>query len=430
MSTFYYNWQYGFRIVDLIKMKSRVILTLGNSQLGKSSFINTLKGECIAEVGSYGVSQTAKVSTYDVGESKMLFQNDPSESRLIIIDVPGFQDSHLRIEDTEISELITLKLFELDKEYIDLVLLFESAISSSISIRQTLQASLSVFGEPIRSSIMIIVTKWDKLTVKEMAIKRAQYSKFTEFPLVEWINDTEDEKISNALKSSQLEMVSKSLDRIMPYRLTEINKLKEKCDILAIKIRNNDRDRYRIEKIYYKVKVPVTRVEKEMYTEYEECYKTEEEVIDRANQLRNDAGTHSVTKYRQVTESYQEAYTVVEKMPTQRSYTTHKRLLGLKIKSTTHYYTEWNDVVVTKYRTSYREVPQEYTDDEYYPIENYITQARNETQEVKKYRDKIINETEEETRCEEIKHEKHDIAYYKEKAKEEIVKNFRTLSRR
>ena len=304
MSTFYYNWQYGFRIVDLIKMKSRVILTLGNSQLGKSSFINTLKGECIAEVGSYGVSQTAKVSTYDVGESKMLFQNDPSESRLIIIDVPGFQDSHLRIEDTEISELITLKLFELDKEYIDLVLLFISAISSSISIRQTLQASLSVFGEPIRSSIMIIVTKWDKLTVKEMAIKRAQYSKFTEFPLVEWINDTEEEKIDNNKKLSQLEMVSASLNRIEPYILREITKLKDLCESLAFKIRYEDNDRYGIEKVYHKVKVPATRVEKEMYTEYEKCYKTEQEVMNRANQLRNNAGTHSVTKYRQVSESY------------------------------------------------------------------------------------------------------------------------------
>ena len=140
-------------------MQSRIVLTCGNSQIGKSSFINTLKDEIVSEVGQGGVSKTKSVAAYDVGESKRVFEKDPASSRLIIIDVPGFQDSELTFLDKNITELITCELLRLGKDHIDLVLLFDSAISSTISIRRTLDIMLNSFGENILESVVGIVTK-------------------------------------------------------------------------------------------------------------------------------------------------------------------------------------------------------------------------------------------------------------------------------
>ena len=127
-------------------MQTLILLLIGNSGTGKSSFINTLIGEPVAQVWSGGVSQTLDVKFYDVSDSKILFPNKPN-SKLIIINVPGLQGSHMRIQDKNITELISYKLFELNKNSIDTILLFESAFSSSISIRPTLVILLNAFGD-------------------------------------------------------------------------------------------------------------------------------------------------------------------------------------------------------------------------------------------------------------------------------------------
>ena len=59
-------------------MQTLILLLFGNSGTGKSSFINTLIGEPVAQVGSGGVSQTLDVEFYDVSDSKILFPNKPN----------------------------------------------------------------------------------------------------------------------------------------------------------------------------------------------------------------------------------------------------------------------------------------------------------------------------------------------------------------
>lgn len=405
-----------------------IVLLVGNSGNGKTSFINTLLGETVSQVGSEGVSETFSVNAYDVGESNILFKNHPPGSRLIILDTPGFQDSNMRFLDKNITDSITSKLIELGKESIDLVLLFESAFSSSISLRPTLKILLNEFGESILQSMVGVVTKLDKLNDKEKSLRRAALSNFTQFPLVEWINDTNDKKISSELKSSQISKLSSAIKGKQPYHLSSIDKLEQQYESLAKKLRDEDNDRFEIKTECFIVKVPVSRVVDEEYVVYEKAYETEEEIRKRAEELRVNSGKYSVQKVRQITEEFDEEYIDIKRVPREVAYYCPEKILFITIGHTC-YTTVYDEVKVTKYRRASRIVPEEYTDYEYYPVENFIEKAMSETKPVSKIRKNTIHDIKEEKKCEDTMHEKHNFLYYKEKARLKIEENFKNLCR-
>ncbi|OMJ71273.1 hypothetical protein SteCoe_30575 [Stentor coeruleus] len=402
-------------------MATRLVLVSGGSQVGKSSTINTLIGRPVARVGGYGISETLHVTFYEADNSLSLFPNDPQTTKLILIDVPGFRDSHLRISDDEISEIISKKIFELGQEKLDGILLFESASAPSIQILPNLNSLMRVFGSEIGKSIIIVTTKWDKLLLREKNKRRDAYIKFREFLFVEWINDNEDFMLENQFKEEQLRNLANGLRERQPFKLNGIERLKEECLNLAKTLHKKDFVNKTIE---YTEQVPVETIEKENYTEYVNAYTDESSIRSRAYELQRQDGTHSVSNTRSVTKYYQEPYTVIEKRPRQVTQTHRKWFLMFEWVSHVETFTVYDEVSVTKYRDVPRQERETYYTYEYYPVENYLSKARNEQKKVTKQRDKKVTKIVTEKKFKEIKIERFSLSHYYPEAQKKMAKQF------
>ena len=106
----------NLRIVSLCCMllvtkslqKSLVGIPIGFSQTGKSSFVYTVTGDKSIEIGVDDESTTKKAAAY-FSKKEYEFRNESKS--IMLLDVPGFHDTHL-MSDEEIHDRIQQSIFE------------------------------------------------------------------------------------------------------------------------------------------------------------------------------------------------------------------------------------------------------------------------------------------------------------------------------
>ena len=408
-------------------MKSRIILTFGNCQVGKSSFINTIKGSEIAKVGGWGEAVTTATHFYEIGPSNLLYKNDPNDSKLYIIDTQGLSDSNLMRSDLEILTQIRMKLFEENCSELAGILIFDSATASSVQIKRVIRTALQLFGAKLMASVIGITCKWDELTEDLCAVRSKIYEEIREIPIIKWQNNTEEEIVTGEKMEAQLLELTRALARIRPYKVEEIKLLDEECRRRAEILRENDPNRYSVVFEEYVEKVVQEYEVEETYTEVEKKYTDDESIRKRAYELQQAAGTHTVKKTRVVpTEQLQEYMDVEIKFIPKCSEGLRKYFIfGPREKTN---WTEIYQVPVKRHRYSTVNIVEEFREQEYYPIENYMTLAIAETHEVTKNRMIRKQRIQELQGMREIKLERFDLSYYISKVRLQMINENKRLN--
>ena len=420
----------GIPIIKMIRSKqpSRMLLVFGNTQMGKSSFINTRVGYNMAQAGDGGgESTTAVIRIYDVGYSRVFFPEDEGHTKLSIVDIPGLRDSKLTFTTEEILDKIKFKLFEEKCIQLDGVLIFDSFQSSMITLRSSLDSAKGLFGPKVESSAIGILTKWDDTDEGQREKKAKGFAAITNIPTVRWQNETEDSNPTEEVKVEQIANLQRALKRIEPYYVDEINKLEEECKERALALRENNPDRYNtVPQEYTEQKVEIYS-EDEEYLECEPVYTTEEAIEQRALELRERAGTHPVQITKVVTEDRKEYYQEVETKEISHTVEGSRKYIiaGPREKTT---YTTTYQTPVQRERIVKAEKCQNEVVQEYYPIENYRQLAINEKKEVKKTRRVSRQKLTPVTKIRDNKVEKYDFSHYIQEARKIMIEEYRKKS--
>jgi GTP-binding protein EngB required for normal cell division len=412
----------------------KVYITIGNSQIGKSSFINTLAGQTLATVGSRGRSTTLHVEKYLIGKSSKIFPGETSN--LYLIDVPGFNDSCQRISNSEISNAILEKVLELENPVINAFLIFESCKADSQSHRIILNDLMNIFGSNVEASVIIIQTKWDTLDDEDYPIKLEVFNDLKKtFKCSKWINPVKNlnnlpVNIKNIHKD-QLQNLAQELKKVTPYDIFNgIKHLEQERHKIAEELRNKDPNRFVIEKQPYEVDVPKEIDEVVKYQDTEPKYKTSSEINNRAYELQRYAGKRAVTKTRYVTQRNYRYVTVnrYRDVPYTRCIT--RSFLFMEVSR--EYYTVYKSELVPVQEKEYYDerVLESYIEYEDQPIGIFLERARNERVNVTKEKTvkKIV--TEKEIRYKDVEREAHDFSHYLKLAKNQLALRYRNLCRR
>ena len=288
---------------NIKQSQERLILTAGNTQVGKSSFINFIAENDIAPIADDGQSATMNVQKYQIGRASKLFPEDNS-SNLSIIDVPGFRDSDIRKSDEEISKDIIAHALMKESFYIDAILLFESFSSDSNSSKVVVNDLMNKFGSKIQESILIVTTKWDQLNEDKYIMKQRYFDDLKmNFKCVKWINLKMTSDLRNRCESFALEIYDtqiknliSELRNIKPYDIRNISKLNNQIKFTAKILKETNPDRFKVQHVEFRTEVPY-KVEIVKNIEItERKYKTKSEIQQRAEELQKLKGKRNVLK--------------------------------------------------------------------------------------------------------------------------------------
>ena len=369
---------------NIKQSQERLILTAGNTQVGKSSFINFIAENEVAPIGGYGQSATLNVHKYGIGQASKLFPED-NTSTLSILDVPGFRDSDIRKSDEAISKDIIAHVLMQESFYIDAILLFESCSADSNSNKVVLNDLMNIFGSNIKESIIIVTTKWDKLDEDEYILKEKYFNDLKKnFKCVKWINlkmtlDRRNRWESFALEiyDTQITNLISELRNTKPYDIRNIGKLNDHINLTAKKLKETNPDRYTIQHIKFDKEVPYEVEETKNIDVTEKKYKTESEIQKRAEELQRLKGKRNVCKQRQAQRTLTTPYT---------EYILKPKIVPVKYKTSAGWITfeyvvdqiVYEKVPETRYTYTTENYTENYNEMEFYPISEFIEQAKNE----------------------------------------------------
>ena len=404
-----------------------MLLTFGNCQVGKSSFINTIKGSEIAKVGGWGEAVTTATHFHQIGPSSLLFRSDPSDYRLSIIDIQGLNDSNLSRSDAEILSQIRMKLFEENCSELAGILIFDSAMASTAGIRRVLNTALQLFGPNMMASVIGITCKWDELSEGEVAVRSKTYEDMRDIRIIKWQNNTEEERVSQEKMDLQMHELTQALAGIRPYQVNEIKEMENECKRIAEVLRAKDPNRYSVTYENYVDMVVENYKEDEEYKEIVMKFTDEDSIKRRAYELQQAAGTHPVNKSRVVPTQQLQSYMDVETRHIQRSRDGDRRygMFGPREKIT---WTETQQVPVQRQRYVTVNTTQNYVEQEYYPVENYRQAAMAETHEVSKTRKVDKQRMKNVPKKREIKVEKFDFSHYLSQARLQMINENKRLA--
>jgi GTP-binding protein EngB required for normal cell division len=343
--------------------ESTTILLTGQTQVGKSSFINLINGEKIAPTGK-GLSCTLECNNYYIplpaicGSQKVLF-----------VDSRGWDDTNTHVSNNEIKEQMGTSLMkDQNATQFSAILCFESLSADSIQLSKSLANLVDVFGTNVLKSTIVVLTKGDLLEPDEIELRIKLISKIcTQFSVkaIVWNNKQKSMAIQKAVLESQLQDLKQTISQIIPYQTEEMKQFAKSVEDKAKKLHDADQ-------VKVKVKKPVTTQEAYSYPE-------------------------NVTQYRDVVKNRREGRPVERVRNVQRRHSRDIKFGGIKVDHRSwvvnepEVYTEieYYDVpytekevyeaVVYKYgtRTVTKEIEQDELE-ERFPIEHYIRQVRKE----------------------------------------------------
>jgi len=213
-----------------------VLAVLGPSQHGKSSFINFLSGLYSLKVGDDdGLSTTLEVQEVRAPDRFGLFQKG---AELRFLDVPGFEDTDLRISNDEISESIRFRLVGMESRKLDVLFVFQSIADSTITLKSTFSRAQQMFGDAILQSIIVVLTKTDlKESVLQKRMKTVEETCRQEIiPYITWVNNSTESVIEEKQLKKQLAELKAALAKVKPYEMKLMKGYEEKVKQMAMEM--------------------------------------------------------------------------------------------------------------------------------------------------------------------------------------------------
>jgi len=228
----------------------RIYIVFGPTQAGKSSFINVLAKQEVAVPGfGSGVSMTKCCTAYIVDIPEL-------GGRVLLIDVPGLDDTNLILTNSKIRDCITASLLEYtsSRSSIDGIICFESVASDSIKVTRTMNELSKFLGTPAWTSVTFLLTKADKLDDSEIRVRSGELQERLEndftgikIPWAYWCN-----KKTGADLQKQKQDLAKCLAKVQPYNLSEINRLRDEILKRAKELQEADKNkRFKDVKLQY-----------------------------------------------------------------------------------------------------------------------------------------------------------------------------------
>jgi hypothetical protein len=330
-----------------------IFITIGDTRTGKSSFSNQHSGRILAEVGkSNSISTTKAVAIHQNGEC-------------VYIDTMGFNDTNNSFSNKEIRERITDKICALGTYEAKIVyLIFESFLSDTVRLKDTLKNLEKLFGPTAIESAILVLTMHNVFADQDEieATKKAIETHCARLKLkyLYWESDYEGYKVPTEIHTAQMKVFNRLANEVKSGSLDEVNSHRQYIQTEAKKRRESFKE-------FETKEVTVIEEREEPYKELVTRYRTKQ-VVDTIPYTEQEARTRTVTKTK--IENYQETIQVQVSEP----YSYKKRRGGLAgvfggKKWVTGTTTVWKNQVVTKQR------PVEYTENETY----YVTVNKNRT---------------------------------------------------
>ncbi|MCX6174358.1 MAG: ribosome biogenesis GTP-binding protein YihA/YsxC [Ignavibacteriales bacterium] len=149
-----------YNLIELPKRNLPTVVLCGRSNVGKSSFINSLFNTKLAKTSSHP-GKTRSINYYLV------------ENKFFLVDLPGFGYARVSKSERDAWQLLLEKYFSLNKN-IDLAV----HIIDSRHDPMQLDIELNEFLHKQRIPYFVILNKSDKLKQSELASARKQIKKF------------------------------------------------------------------------------------------------------------------------------------------------------------------------------------------------------------------------------------------------------------
>jgi GTPase SAR1 family protein len=135
-------------------MEDKFFIVYGESQTGKTTFVNSILGE---EVGAVGIGDGNSVTSHPAVYCKDL----PSyNTRLRLMDCPGELDANLRFTSGDLLQSIEFAITKsCTGNAIDAILISESMLSETTQIRRNLDRLIKEFGVSVLKSVIVLGLK-------------------------------------------------------------------------------------------------------------------------------------------------------------------------------------------------------------------------------------------------------------------------------
>ena len=209
-------------------------LLIGPSQSGKSSFINIISSSRLAEVGvGNGISVTTTPQLYDIPQTIL-------NSKIILVDLPGFYDTRLHLSEKEILKSTKIKMLECLAKGIEIkgFLIFESIASELLTLPNCFEKLSRILGVQAMNSSIVIANKNDMSPVfNEKLLSITTYCQRHNLKYVPWSNKIEN--ITEADKMRQINGLKEAMITLNPYNSEMIGILKSEIRNIAIRLHAN-----------------------------------------------------------------------------------------------------------------------------------------------------------------------------------------------
>jgi len=217
----------------------KFVLVYGETQAGKSTFVNAILEEKRAESGSgNGQSVTAIPSVHSKQFTKNVSNAIKNHFKLLMMDTPGNLDTQLRWSDDVILKNIQFAITSASKlNKIDVIFLAESLATDSMQLTRNLQKLTKLFGQKAMKSIVVLGLKpeMSKRMFEDDRRIRAVSAECRKLQLPFMVYESRSSQNSNNNQFKQF--MAKLFDgSIQPYLMNEINQIRNKIEARAQKL--------------------------------------------------------------------------------------------------------------------------------------------------------------------------------------------------
>ena len=244
---------------------TKVLAVIGESQHGKSSFINMISGTRDQAVGTGdGKSCTSELNPTKIRDHLRLYGN--GETKINCDDLPGFGDTGMRMTNGQILESMKIRLAGLERRELDALLVFQSLAESRFELAKTFARLEEMFGPEISQSAIVILTKSDLVVCRDLKMKLSIIADILSpknIPSVMWVNDSLDELIEETQKREQAASLRAILAQVRPYQMMNMREYERRVEERARQLMAQDKSNT----VAFTITVPTSKIQ--MYKEIE-----------------------------------------------------------------------------------------------------------------------------------------------------------------